>query len=680
MNFGSGDCTTEETKPLGDPDCCNGNLGVHKPSVCTLPYTLPHIYLHTGHPRVMQYHSLVLVTYVLALLCPLLCAGYLFAADPDVVIYRHEVDVNETGNKTVFCDLDTQVCTNGDALCAQGDKLVLGSDCDPTGFWTALLLLKWVYIFVWLTRLPILFTSVMHAVGKEGKVTPPHKLVDVCSVVSQLASFAAFVIYVGVLYGRMQFFGSEQRVVYFPTGFPVMLWYVMRLDFAISLLLPLWFFLSDYSFVSCRLAFYELIVASLVSAVIAFTMILHNTEIMENYMPFVYLPLLTYPVYWYFSSWSYLGGLAELLTVCSFFVYTASYYALGVEDREDTTYFMCALHKFQMMAPMCLFSIALTITSVWEIRPQKQIYKPITWEGVCAMPEQQAAAVTLVLTAIHTKDSRTLEALPQDTLHTAFHGATVAEMSRIVQYFCETTNRFAIIVASRVLIDRNDLLVDMDIPASLKYRLLKACDDEALSTHVLDKIPIAELCKAINDVERNPDEALDYVEKFGFVEKLIPECKAVPSWRYMLPFVGSAHTPLCALLARGYKELLPKKRLYIAAAVMWVCVYLAGFLFSIYVCVTLGLEEDTDGSMPLFLAFLVPAGVLVSHDVVSPSLRHALCTQRTRRAANNPPSVKVREWSPDFTLSQPLNYPRTVKRADVTIQLEDVGVQGADDV
>ena len=32
------------------------------------------------------------------------------------------------------------------------------------------------------------------------------------------------------------------------------------------------------------------------------------------------------------------------------------------------------------------------------------------------------------------------------------------------------------------------------------------------------------------------------------------------------------HTPTCALLARGYKGTLPKKRLYIAAAVMWVCV------------------------------------------------------------------------------------------------------------
>ena len=561
----------------------------------------------------MQY-SLVLVTYVLALLCPLLCAGYLFAADPDVVIYRHEAyvnvtgnntdssTVNETSNETVFCDLDTQVCTNGDALCAQGDKLVLGSDCDPTGLWAALLLLKWVYIFVWLTRLPILFTSVMHAVGKEGKVTPPHKLVDVCSVVSQLASFAAFVITVAAFSQRMQFWSRTEQVVYFPTGFPFMLWYVMRLDFGLSLLLPLWFNICDYSRVAFPLALIELLItffSSFASSCIgiAHTMAMVGTHpIMPYYMPFVVLTALAYPAWVCSIHSSYLGGLVELLTVCSFFVYTASYYALGVEDREDTTYFMYGLHRLQMMAPICLFWVALSTTPVRETVPQKHIYKPISWEGVCAMPEQQAAAVARVLSAIDTAiaarsrkngtDSRTPEALPQDTLHTAFHGATVAKMSRIVEYFCGTQNGFAIIVASRVLIDRNDLLVDMDIPASLKYRLLKACDDEALSTHVLDKIPIAELCKSINDVERNPDEALDYVENFVCVEKLIPECKG--------PFVAihaavrgeCAHTAVrssCTWIQGSASE---EEALHSSCCDVGVCVSGGSFVFDLRLCDT----------------------------------------------------------------------------------------------
>ena len=645
----------------------------------------------------MQYHSLVLITYVLALLCPLVCVGYLCAADPDVVIYRREADVNvtdnitenitdsSTDNSTGYCVLAV-VCTNADAdaLCAQ--EVVLGSECDPLGFWTALLLLKWVYILVWLTRLPILFTSVMHVVGKEGKVTPPHKLVDVCSVVSQMASFAAFVITVGAFWGR-----SERD--YFPTGFPFMLWYVMRLDYGLSLLLPLWF---DNSFTCCQLAAAELQLTVLLSLIGSGLGTFVNCVYCSNmpyYMLFAVLNFLAPLVG--VISYNFSRGLAELLTVCSFFVYTASYYALDVEDREDTTYFMYGHHQLLLMPAICLFWVALITTPVRDILPQK-ISKPITWEVVCEMPEQQAAAVILVLSAIgneiaarnrkNGKDSRTPEALPQDTLHAAFHGATAGQMRRIVNYFFETGNGFAIIVASRVLIDRIDLLVDMDIPTSQKYRLLKACDDEALSTHVLDKIPIAELCNAINNVERNPDKALDYVARFGYIEKLIPECKAVPSWRYMLPFVGSAHTPTCALIARGYKGLLPKKRLYIATAVMWVCVYLAGLVFSIYACVSLGLENDTDGSMPLFLAFLIPAGVLVSHDVVSPPLR-AVYALQTRRTANNPPTfVQVNEWSPDFTLSQPLNDSWVEKpqsagdSADVAIQLEEVSVKSADDV
>ena len=637
----------------------------------------------------MQYHSLVLITYVLALLCPLVCAGYLFAADPDVVIYRHEATMNVTDNSTGYCIL-ARLCTNGEALCAQGNEVVLGSECDPIGFWKALLHLRWVYIFVWLTRLPILFTSVMHAVGKEGNATPPHKLVDVCSLVSQLASIAAFVITTGVFWGRT----NETNGTYVPTGFPFMLSYVMRCDYVLSLILPLWVY---DSFKSCRLAVVVLqltVLSSLIGSVLGTFGGCVYCDSMQNYMPFAVLNFLA-PVVWAISYFV-CRGLAELLTVCSFFVYTASYYALDVEDREDTTYFMYGHQQIVLIAPLCLFSVALLTTPVRDILPPRKISKSpiLTWKGVCH--KEQAAAVILVLSAINTeiaaksrkngRDSRRPEALPQDTLQTAFHGATAAEMRRIVDYFCETRNGFAIIVASGVLIDRIDLLVDMQIPASQKYRLLKACDDEALSTHVLDKIPIAVLCLAINDVERNPDEALDYVEKFGYIEKLVPECKAVPSWRYMLPFVGSAHTPTCALIARGYKELLPKKRLYIAAAVMWVCVYLAGLVFSIYVCATLGLEEDTDGSMPLFLAFLVPAGVLISHDVVSPPLRHALCTRVKKRAANSPPSfVKVKEWCPDFTLLQPLNYPEFEKpksvddSADVAIQLEEMCVEGADE-
>ena len=621
----------------------------------------------------MQYHSLVPIAYVLALLCPLLCVGYLRAVDPDVVIYRHvnATDSNTDSSSDTGSCIFEGVCDNGAALCAQGNEVVLGSECDPTGFWTALLLLKWVYIFVWLTRLPFLFTSVMRVAGKEGKVTLPRKLVDVFEMGSQLASLATFVITVGAYWER------NQEGTYFPTGFPYMLWYVMRLDFGMSSALlppsPGW----------------RLIL--LVSLCLSFPGLAKEPSgDMPFYLPFAIMNCLG-PVVWFALILS-LSGLGELLTVCSFFVYTASYYALDVEDREDTTYFRYGNGDLLMMAPMCLFLIAVSVT-LQNMTSVEQICKPITWEGVCAMPQEQAAAVTNVLGVIHAeiaarrqkhgKDFRDPEALPQDTLHTAFHGATTAEMSKIVSYFCETRNGFSIIVASRVLIDKNDLLVDMRISASLKYRLLKACDDEALS-HVLQTIPIAELCKAINDVERNPEEALDYVEKFVCVEKLIPECKAVPSWRGMLPFVGSAHTPTCALLARGYKGLLPKRRLYIAAAVMWVCMYLAGLVFSIYVCATLGLEEDTDGSMPLFLVFLVPAGVLVSYDVVSPPIRHALYAHRTRRANNSPSEkMKVKVWSPDFlTLSEPLRtsfekLQSADDGADGTIQLEEVDVEGA---
>ena len=635
----------------------------------------------------MQYHSLVLITYVLALLCPLLCVGYLSAVDPDVVIYRHvnATDSNTDSSSDTGSCIFEGVCDNGAALCAQGNEVVLGSECDPTGFWTALLLLKWVYIFVWLTRLPFLFTSVMHVAGKEGKVTLPRKLVDVCTVVSQLASLATFVITVGAFAER------SQGIAYFPTGFPYMLWYIMRLDFGMSILLML---CTDDSFVSWKMALMEVIPITFVSFMgnVISTMQCKYCA-MPFYMPFAVVTLIS-PVVWLVLF--LFPGLGELLTVCSFFVYTASYYALDVEDREDTTYFTYGNNNFVVLTPLCLFVIALSTTFL-RMTSVEQICKPITWEGVCAMPHEQAAAVTNVLSAIDAeiaarrrkkgKDSRTPEALPQDTLHTAFHGATTAEMSKIMEYFCETRNGFSIIVASRVLIDRNDLLVDIsELSTSLKYRLLKACDDEALSTHVLQTIPIAELCKAINKVEKNPEEALDYVAKFVCVEKLVAECKAVPSWRGMLPFVGSAHTPTCALLARGYKGLLPKRRLYIAAAVMWVCMYLAGLVFSIYVCATLGLEEDTDGSMPLFLVFLVPAGVLVSYDVVSPPIRHALYVQRTKSAASNSPSEKVKVWSPDFSASEPLNYSSFKKpesaddSADVTVQLEEVDVESADDV
>ena len=615
----------------------------------------------------MQYHSLVLIAYVLALLCPLLCVGYLSAVDPDVVIYEA---VNVTRNYSCIYE---GVCDNGAALCAQGNEVVLGSECDPTGFWTALLLLKWVYIFVWLTRLPFLFTSVMHVAGKEG--TLPDTLVDNCTVVSQLASLATFVITVGAFWER------NKEGTYFPTGFPYMLWYVMQLDFGMSMLLPL---------PSCKLSFpcMMLLILSCVTTQISAARYVD----MPFYLPFVIFMAATSA--WLMKSFAFRGFL-ELLTVCSFFVYTASYYALDVEDREDTTYFTYGHSVFQMMAPIHLFLIA--VSTAFITHQSKPICKPITWEGVCAMPHQQAAAVTNVLGAIDAgiaarrrekgKDSRTPESLPQDTLHTAFHGATTAEMSKIVEYFCETRNGFSIIVASRVLIDRNDLLVVIsELSASLKYRLLKACDDKALSTHVLQTIPIASLFEAINDVERNPEEALDYVAKFVCVEKLVPECTAVPSWRYMLPFVArSAPTPACALLARGYKGLLPKRRLYIAAAVMWVCVYLAGLVFSIYVCATLGLEEDTDGSMPLFLVFLVPAGVLVSYDVVSPPIRHALCVRLTKRVANN--SLIMKMNAPDETTSTQSTDSAKVEKpqsaddgADVTVQLEEVDVEGADDV
>ena len=482
----------------------------------------------------MRCVSLMLIVHLLPLLCPLLCVGYLFAADPDVVIYRDLPAVNATGSSSEDCILE-YVCDNGNALCAQGHEVVLESECDPTGFWTAFLLLKWVYIFVWLTRLPFVFAYVrLHCVGK--KLSLLHALGGVGTVVWGLTS-------VFILVTTLCAHSERNDGTYFPTGFPRLLWYVMFID--------------------------------------AFSM----------WLPY--------------------------------------YYAYAVDMRDEVT------------------------------------TKPITWDGVCLTSSEGASAVSLVLSAIdvelavrkkgHGRYSPP-EDLPQDTLHTAFHTATTAEMSKIVNHFCErrplikkASKGLPMIVASRVLIDRNDLLVDMDILASLKYRLLKACNDEALSTHVLQTIPIAELCAAINDVERNPDEALDYVATFGYVEKLIPVCKAVPSWRYVLPFVGSVHTPTCALLARGYKGALPKKRLYIAAAVMWVCVYLAGLSFSIYVCATLAMEEDTDGSMTLLLVLLVPVGLLLLYDVVPPPLRHALCTQR-RCAASNSPSVEMREWRPDSSL------------------------------
>ena len=519
---------------------------------------LPSIYRSGKEPqKKMRCVSLMLIAHLLALLCPLLCVGYLFAADPDVVIYRDLPAVNATGSSRDHCILE-YVCDNGNALCAQGHEVVLESECDPTGSWTAFLLLKWVYILTWLTRLPLLFSNArLFCAGK--KVLLPDTLGGACTLVWGLTSVAILVISAEAYAGRNDY-GT-----YFPTGFPQLLWYVMFVDYVIMLL----------------------------------------------------------PSY-------------------------------------------------------CDFASSVVTT------PE------ITWDGVCLTSSEGASAVSLVLSAIEIeKNRRGSEELPQDTLHTAFHTATTAEMSRIVNHFCkrrpliaETPKGLLIIVASRVLIDRNDLLVDMDIPASLKYRLLKACNDDALSTHVLQTIPIAELCAAINDVERNPDEALDYVATFGYVEKLIPVCKAVPSWRYMLPFVGSVHTPTCALLARGYKGALPKKRLYIAAAVMWVCVYLAGLSFSIYVCATLAMEEDTDGSMTLLLVLLVPVGLLLLYDVVPPPLRHALCTQR-RCAASNSPSVEMREWRPDFSLlSQNDEMPLSADTSDLRsiTQLEDVGVEGEGNV
>ena len=646
---------------------------------------MPHC--HTPYPtfagvsqKEMYFVPLVLITYVLALLCPLVCVGYLCAVDPDVVIYRHvnATDSNTgSGNDTDTCFL-AGVCDNGAALCAQGNEVVLGSECDPTGFWTALLLLKWVYIFVWLTRLPFLFTSVMRVVGKEGKVTAPDALVDNCTVVSQLASFVAFVIMVGAHWER------NPGGTYFPTGFPYLLWYVMKLDFVMSMMLPL----SGFDLYNDYVPWTWVMVLSL-SFIFSFISLDCGTD--SFYLPFALITVGA-PSVWYHTL--LIRNLWELLAVGSFFAWTALYYALEMGDR-DITYFMSCHDNFKMLARMGLFSMALSSAFAFQFKHRS--CKPITWEGVCAMPHEQAAAVTHVMSAIHAewearekkcrKDPRTLEALPQDTLHTVLHGATVGEMCTILGHFCETRNGFSIIVASRVLINRNDLLVDVFISPATKYRLLKACDDEALSTHVLDKIPIAELCEAINDVETNPDEALDYVEKFVCVEELITECKLQHAWHYMMPFVWwDVPTLTCALIARGYKGLFPQRRLYIAAAVMWMCVYLAGLVVSIYVCATLGLEEDTDGSMPLFLVFLVPAGVLVSYDVVSPPLRHALCARLTKRAANNSSFVEMNARRRDSTSTQSTDSAKVAKSqsaddgADVTVQLEEVDVEGADDV